>query len=53
MTELRAARCSRACSVSALVAHGNRPAFALVRGLGEELVRRYDGGDVELIVRLI
>ena len=35
------------------IAHGNRPAFALVRGLGEELVRRYDGGHVELIVRLI
>ena len=36
----------------ALIAHGNRPAFALVRGLGEELVRRYEGGDVELVVRL-
>jgi GNAT superfamily N-acetyltransferase len=37
----------------ALIAHGNRPAFALVRGLGEELVRRYEGGDVELVVRLV
>ena len=36
----------------ALIAHGNKPAFALVRGLGEELVRRYEGGNVELVVRL-
>src|SRR5215210_434399 len=36
----------------ALIAHGNRPAFALVGGLGEELVRRYDGGAIELVVRL-
>ena len=35
----------------AQIAHGNRPAFALVRGLGEELSRRYDDGNVELIVR--
>src|SRR5215203_4534681 len=36
----------------ALIAHGNRPAFALVRGLGEELVRRDDGDGIELVVRL-
>ena len=36
----------------AVIAHGNRPAFALVRGLGEELVHRYADGNVELVVRL-
>lgn len=36
----------------ALIAHSNKPAFVLVRGLGEELVRRYDGGNVELVVRV-
>jgi len=36
----------------ALIAHGNTPAFALVRGLGDELVRRYDGDGIELVVRL-
>ena len=36
----------------ALIAHGNKPAFGLVRGLGEELARRYEGGNVELVVRL-
>jgi GNAT superfamily N-acetyltransferase len=36
----------------ALIAYGNKPAFALVRGLGEELVRRHEGGSVELVVRL-
>jgi GNAT superfamily N-acetyltransferase len=36
----------------ALVAHGNRPAFALVHGLGDELARRYDGDGVELVVRI-
>ena len=36
----------------ALIAHGNRPAFALVRGVGEELTRRYEDGAVELVVRL-
>ena len=36
----------------ALIAHGNAPAFALVRGLGDELARRYEGGNVELVVRL-
>ena len=36
----------------ALIAHGNTPAFALVRGLGDELVRRYEDGNVELVVRL-
>ena len=36
----------------ALVAHGNAPALALVRGLGEVLTRRYEGSDVELVVRL-
>jgi GNAT superfamily N-acetyltransferase len=36
----------------ALIAHGNRPAFALVRGLGEELVRRHDGDGIELVVRI-
>jgi GNAT superfamily N-acetyltransferase len=36
----------------ALIARGNRPAFALVRGLGEELVGRDDGDGIELVVRL-
>ena len=36
----------------ALIAHGNAPAFALVRGVGDELVRRYVDGNVELVVRL-
>ena len=36
----------------ALVAHGNAPALRLVRSLGEVLVHRYEGGDVELVVRL-
>ena len=31
----------------AVIAHGNRPAFALVRGLGEELARSYEDGNVE------
>jgi GNAT superfamily N-acetyltransferase len=37
----------------ALIAHGNRPAFALVHGLGDELARRYDGDGVELVVRIV
>jgi GNAT superfamily N-acetyltransferase len=36
----------------ALIAFGNAPAFALVRGLGDELTRRYEDGDVEVVVRL-
>lgn len=36
----------------ALIAFGNAPAFALVRGLGDELARRYEDGDVEVVVRL-
>lgn len=36
----------------ALIAHGNRPAFALVHGVGEELRRGYEDGAVELVVRL-
>lgn len=36
----------------ALIAFGNAPAFALVRGLGDELVRRYEDGNVEVVVRL-
>jgi GNAT superfamily N-acetyltransferase len=36
----------------ALIAHGNRPAAALVRGLGEVLVQRYEDGAVELVVRI-
>ena len=36
----------------ALIAHGNMPAFALVRGLGDELVRRHDGDGIELVVRI-
>ena len=36
----------------ALIAHGNRPAFALVHGLGEELTRSYVDGNVELVVRI-
>ena len=37
----------------ALIAHGNLPAFALVRGVGEELSTRYEDGNVELVVRLV
>lgn len=36
----------------ALIAFGNAPAFALVRGLGDELARRYEDGNVEVVVRL-
>jgi GNAT superfamily N-acetyltransferase len=36
----------------ALVANGNTPALRLVRGLGEVLVHRYEGSEVELVVRL-
>ncbi len=36
----------------ALIAHGNAPAFALVRGLGDVLVHRYEQGNVELVVRI-
>lgn len=36
----------------ALIAHGNRAATALVRGLGEVLVQRYEDGAIELVVRL-
>ena len=36
----------------ALVAHGNAPALRLVRSLGDVLVHRYEGSDVELVVRL-
>ena len=34
------------------VAHGNAPALSLVRSLGEVLVHRYEGAEVELVVRL-
>ncbi len=34
------------------VAHGNEPALALVRSLGEVLARRYVDGAIELVVRL-
>ena len=37
----------------ALIAHGNRPAFALVHGVGDELGRAYEDGAVELVVRLV
>lgn len=37
----------------ALIAHGNRQAFALVRGVGEELGRAHEDGAVELVVRLV
>ena len=37
----------------ALIAHGNRPAFALVHGVGDELARNYDGDGVELVVRIV
>jgi GNAT superfamily N-acetyltransferase len=36
----------------ALVAHGNEPALALVRGVGDVLSRRYVDGEIELVVRL-
>jgi GNAT superfamily N-acetyltransferase len=34
------------------VAHGNEPALALVRSLGDVLARRYVDGAIELVVRL-
>ena len=34
------------------VAHGNEPALALVRSLGDVLARRYVDGSIELVVRL-
>lgn len=53
VAELRAlAREQGILRFRALIAHGNTAAFALVRGLGEELTRRYEGADVELVVRL-
>ena len=53
LTELRAlAREQGILRFRALIAHGNTPAFALVRGLGEELVHRYEQGNVELVVRI-
>ena len=53
VTELRALALGQGIlRFRALIAHGNRPAFALVHGLGEELTRRYQDGDVELVVRL-
>lgn len=36
----------------ALIARGNRPAVALMRGLGEVLMQRYEGSELELVVRL-
>jgi GNAT superfamily N-acetyltransferase len=36
----------------ALIASGNAASFALMRGLGEVLVQRRDGAEVELVVRL-
>jgi RimJ/RimL family protein N-acetyltransferase len=36
----------------ALIASGNAAAFALVRGVGDELASRYEDGNVELVVRL-
>ena len=38
--------------IRALVAHGNQPALALVRSLGDVLTRRYEDGSIELVVRL-
>ncbi len=53
VTELRALALGQGIlRFRALIAHGNRPAFALVHGLGEELTRRYQDGGVELVVRL-
>ena len=53
VAELRAlAREQGILRFRALIAHGNRPALALVRSLGDELSHRYVDGDVELVVRL-
>lgn len=53
VTELRQlAREEGILRFRALVAHGNAPALALVRNLGDVLARRYEGSDVELVVRL-
>ena len=54
VTELKAlAREQGILRFRALVAHGNAAALALVRSLGDELVHRYEDGNVELVVRLV
>ena len=54
VAELRAlAREQGILRFRALVAHGNTAALALVRSLGDELVRKYEGGEIELVVRLV
>jgi GNAT superfamily N-acetyltransferase len=53
VTELRTlAREQGILRFRALVAHGNAAALSLVRSLGDELVHRYEDGNVELVVRL-
>jgi len=53
VTELRALALEQGIlRFRALIAHGNLPAAALVRGLGDVLVRRYEDGAVELVVRI-
>lgn len=53
LAELRApAREQGILRFRALIAHGNTPAFALVRGLGDVLVHRHEQGNVELVVRI-
>ena len=53
VSELRAlAREEGILRFRALVAHDNASALHLVRGLGDVLTRRYEGSDIELVVRL-
>jgi RimJ/RimL family protein N-acetyltransferase len=53
VTELRALALEQGIlRFRALIAHGNRAATALVRGLGDVLVQRYEEGAVELVVRI-
>ena len=54
LAELRAlAREQGILRFRALIAHGNRPAFALVHGVGDPLSRSSDGDGVELVVRIV
>ena len=53
VTELRALALAHGIlRFRALIAHGNLAAAALVRGLGDVLVHRYEDGAIELVVRI-
>jgi GNAT superfamily N-acetyltransferase len=48
----RLAREAGITHLRATVAHGNEPALALLRGLGDVVDSRFDGGEMEIVVRL-